>query len=113
MHLNTAAALSAFLLPLASANCFGSGFSLGSQQLALDNIENAATMLQGALAGGQQRPHCLTDSSTGSQWFFSVKNKGRNYQTAKKEDIEKYLREEVSGCGTQGGASTHNWIEYM
>jgi hypothetical protein len=111
MHLNTIAAISAILVPFASASCFGSGIE-GNQQLALDNLQNVATMLQGALAGGQERPHCLTDSSTGSQWYFSVENKGKNYQTLTKDDIRTYLEQEVKGCGKKGGASTHGWVKY-
>jgi hypothetical protein len=111
MHLKGLAALCALLLPLASAKCY-SGGQTGNQQLALSNLETVATALQGSLAQYQERIHCLTDSSVGTQWLFSVKNKGGKYVDTKKENIAKYLRNKVQGCSDYGGASSHNRIQY-
>lgn len=112
MHLTSVAVLHTILVPLVAANCYKSGPDRVNQQFALDNIATAAGLLQGNLAAGQVRGYCLTDPNAGYQWYFSVQNTGSNGQAIGKGDIDKYLRQEVNGCGKNGGSSAHGSTRY-
>jgi hypothetical protein len=100
------------LLPLASAKCYKDSPKNTNKQFAYDNIGNSATSLQGELDAGQVRGVCVTDSTQGNHWYFSIRNTGKNGQNVNKEDIDQYLRLEIDGCKENGGYSAHGYIEY-
>jgi hypothetical protein len=105
------AAAMVVLLPFASANCYKDGPATSSQQFALDNLSTVATMLSGSLVGGQIRGICATDKANSNNWYFSVRNTGKNTEILSSGRINDHMITEITGCGNHGGWKNDHWIE--
>ena len=113
MYVKTAAALFSILISFAAATCYGDAVANANTQFALDNVQDAATFLQGELAAGQVRGLCVTDpANNGYHWFYSIRNVGKNGFTVQKDWIITNFRTEIQGCGTKGGYRGYDDIQY-
>jgi hypothetical protein len=105
------AAAMVVLLPFASAKCYKDSPAMSSQQFALDNLSTVATMLSGSLVGGQIRGICATDKANSNNWYFSVRNTGKNTEILSLERIRDHMIIEITACGNHGGYKKDHWIE--
>lgn len=113
MYTKTAIALLSILVPFAAAKCYEDAVANANPQFALDNVQDAATFLQGELAAGQVRGLCVTDPGHSSyHWFYSIRNTGSNGFTVEKDWIATNFRTEIQGCGTKGGYRGYDDIQY-
>jgi hypothetical protein len=109
MHLLTIFVTAASLLPLASAMCYKEGPPNTNKQLAIDNINDICKVMQGSFRAGLERTGCVTSTSQGNEWFFSVK------RVAKDDDVLTLalcnfgLSREVNGCKTGGDRKQWGW----
>ncbi|KAJ4286921.1 hypothetical protein N0V90_012801 [Kalmusia sp. IMI 367209] len=118
MLLHAAAITSSLLplllsLPLASAKCYKDTIQNADTQFALDHVYDTAAFLQGNLANGQQRGLCVSDTSVGNQWYFGIHNGKDTATDVTKEDIDKYLRRELNGCGKNGGHRDEDDVTFI
>jgi hypothetical protein len=112
MRFSTATVVYTILLPLVSAKCWKDSPPNANKQFGVDNVEGVAKLLQGNFEGGEWRDKCLTDDKLGYKLYFSITNTGTSAQTLDKATVLKYFKMEIDGCGTHGGKSSHNSIEY-
>jgi hypothetical protein len=112
MLFNTPIVLSAILLPLASATCYGDSPSNTNKQFALDNLKAAAIQIQGGLEPGQVRGKCVTDTNLGYTWYYSIRNVGKTGVAIGRDTIISHIQTEIQGCGRNGGFSEYDNVHY-